>query len=180
LTPLPIKLTNFSVKPTGFLTTLAQWTTQSETDNDYFKIEKSTNGIDWEIVTKIDGAGNSSTTINYEIYDNRCQLSTSYYRLKQVDFNGDYTYSDIKTINFDDLIGISVYPNPSSNKITVSAHGLNIEDCNLYNNYGQNISSSITINELENNQISITTSYLPDGVYLVKVKSFTKKIIISH
>jgi len=180
LTPLPIKLTNFSVKPTGFLTTLAQWTTQSETDNDYFKIEKSTNGIDWEIVTKIDGAGNSSTTINYEIYDNRCQLGTSYYRLKQVDFNGDYTYSDIKTINFDDLIGISVYPNPSSNKITVSAHGLNIEDCNLYNNYGQNISSSITINELENNQISITTSYLPDGVYLVKVKSFTKKIIISH
>jgi len=180
LTPLPIKLTNFSVKPTGFLTAIAEWTTQSETDNDYFVIEKSTNGLDWEIVTKVRGAGNSSSPINYDIYDNRCYFGVSYYRLKQVDFNGDFTYSAINTLNFDDIIGISVYPNPSSNKITVSAHGVNIDDCNLYNTYGQNISSSIIINELGSNQISITTSHLPNGVYLIKVKSFTKKILISH
>jgi hypothetical protein len=80
-----------------------EWQTASEVNNDFFTIEKSLNGTDWEIVKKVDGAGNSGKLLNYSAYDYSPYAGVSYYRLKQTDYDGGYTISGI--ISIDNLKG---------------------------------------------------------------------------
>lgn len=76
------------------------WKTTSEINNDFFTIERSDNGINWEFVNNVDGSGNSNTIKEYETKDYKFkENSTNYYRLRQTDYNGDYKYSNIISIN---------------------------------------------------------------------------------
>src|SRR5690606_2901845 len=94
---LPIVLGNFEGKATGFGNMLI-WTTLSEKDNSYFEIEKSSNGVDFYFLDRIEGKSNSSVKINYTYLD-KAENSVAYYRLKQVDHNGNFTYSDVIEIS---------------------------------------------------------------------------------
>ena len=88
------------------------WVTKTEIDNDYFTVERSQDGSSWTEILEVDGAGNSSYEIEYFQVDRDPFFGNSYYRLKQTDFNGDYTYSPIVNIyqgGEDELI---LYPNP--------------------------------------------------------------------
>jgi hypothetical protein len=114
--PLPISLINFDVKPILENVELT-WTTASETNNDFFTIERSKDGINFKAFGEIDGAGNSNTILNYKLMDYAPYEGLSYYRLKQTDFDGKFEYSDIKSVNFAKPLegqNWSVYPNPSS------------------------------------------------------------------
>jgi hypothetical protein len=97
--PLPIELLNFTAEPVENEVQLA-WTTASETNNSFFTVERSTDGVHFEEVVKQDGAGNSNGIRNYDAVDANPYLGVSYYRLKQTDFNGDFTYSDMVPVNF--------------------------------------------------------------------------------
>jgi hypothetical protein len=97
--PLPIELLNFTAEPVENEVQLA-WTTASETNNSYFTVERSVNGVHFEEVVKQAGAGNSNGIRNYDAVDANPYLGVSYYRLKQTDFNGDFTYSDMVPVNF--------------------------------------------------------------------------------
>jgi hypothetical protein len=97
--PLPIELLNFTAEPVENEVQLA-WTTASETNNSFFTVERSTDGIHFEDVVKQEGAGNSNGIRNYDALDANPYLGVSYYRLKQTDFNGDFTYSDMVPVNF--------------------------------------------------------------------------------
>jgi len=92
-----------------------KWTTASQINNDYFTIEKTRDGINFEIVEKVSGAGNSSSTMYYTGKDSHPYEGQSYYRLKQTDYNGACTYSDLVAVKFksNDEFTFSVYPNPS-------------------------------------------------------------------
>lgn len=87
------------------------WQTKSELNNAFFTIERSQNGLNWEVVNVVQGAGNSSVTLDYYSVDHRPIDGTSYYRLKQTDFNGDFSYSPIVVVNADGF-HVSLYPNP--------------------------------------------------------------------
>ena len=76
------------------------WTTASETNNDYFTIQKSKDAQIFEDVFVVDGAGNSSTIINYFDIDKSPYTGISYYRLKQTDFDGHVSYSNIVPIEY--------------------------------------------------------------------------------
>lgn len=92
---LPIELLTFSGEMDGASRHVnLYWTTKSETDNDYFTIERSIDGTTWEELIQIPGAGNSSITLDYTALDQNPYLGYNYYRLKQTDYNGVYTYSD--------------------------------------------------------------------------------------
>lgn len=120
---LPIELISFSASPDNNIVYL-DWETASETDNDYFTIERSSNGQDWIAITEVDGAGNSSASIEYHEQDRSPLWGVSYYRLKQTDFNGDFTYSDPVVVDLDgNMTGesLTVFPNPvtQGNDLTV-------------------------------------------------------------
>ena len=110
--PLPVKLVSFkAVKENGSVKIV--WQTVEETNNDYFAIERSIDGINYETIMTVSGNRNSTSIINYIQYDNDPLAGISYYRLKQVDLDGTFTYSKIAVINFENTVDWNIYPNPS-------------------------------------------------------------------
>lgn len=94
---LPIKLASFTAKANGSQVDL-KWSTISEENNDFFTIERSSDGMVFEPVLKKKGAGTSSDLISYSAVDPKPLKGTSYYRLKQTDFDGTSTYSEMETV----------------------------------------------------------------------------------
>lgn len=92
--PLPIELVRFvGVCQEGSIE--LKWTTWTETNNDFFTLERSNNGTDFEVVDVIGGAGNSNEPITYTVVDPMPYGGTSYYRLKDTDYDGKSNYSDV-------------------------------------------------------------------------------------
>lgn len=119
LSPLPIELLDFSAILNNKKVDLT-WTTMSETNNSHFEIERSKDGIEFEKITSVKGANNSSSIINYLEIDYNPLPGISYYRLKQVDYLGSFSYSKIATVkNQPSNETINIYPNPSSGKMNI-------------------------------------------------------------
>lgn len=154
------------------------WQTTTETNNDYFIIERSKNGNTWENVDRIDGAKNSTQVSNYHFDDKTPYLGTSYYRLKQMDIDGKYTYSEIKTVNVDliDHDEIHVNPNPTTGSFTIKGDQINIADIEIFDINGKDVTEHVKIQKTEND-IHVDLESLNDGVYILKVKdTFSVKI----
>ncbi|MFC2175615.1 T9SS type A sorting domain-containing protein [Bacteroidota bacterium] len=92
--PLPIELARFISECLGGSTKIT-WTTWTESNNDHFTVERSKNGIEFEVVDVVNGAGNSNEPINYSIIDDMPYGGTSYYRIKTTDYDGTDEYSEI-------------------------------------------------------------------------------------
>jgi hypothetical protein len=105
---LPIELLYFKGIP-GERENHLTWSTASENNNDYFNIEKSSDDEIWEIIDKQKGAGNSSTQLYYSFSDNNVEKIINYYRLKQTDYDGNFKYSDIISIDNRDNDSKEIY-----------------------------------------------------------------------
>ena len=117
--PLPIELLYFKASQNQTTVDL-NWETITETNNDYFTIEKSKDGINFEKVTNVKGAGNSITKRTYYEIDNIPYNGISYYRLKQTDFNGSGKYYPLQVVNFIPLKKTLIYPNPNINSTSIN------------------------------------------------------------
>ncbi|MEZ5026083.1 MAG: T9SS type A sorting domain-containing protein [Chitinophagales bacterium] len=117
---LPIELTIFNAVKSGDKAHL-YWTTASEWNNDYFEIQKSSDGIHFEKIGTVDGAGNSNQPLHYNFYDSTLVVGLNYYRLKQVDFDGTFAYSKIASIDVASIVqnSLTLYPNPATTQITL-------------------------------------------------------------
>ena len=115
---MPIVLSSYMISVCGDLLTLS-WVTESETNNDYFTIEQSFDGVSFHEVAQIAGAGTSSTSNFYEYSMPAAFSGLMYFRLKQTDYNGDYSYSDVQTIFVDNGEYIRLYPTIATDFITI-------------------------------------------------------------
>jgi len=185
--PLPIELLSFTATPNGNKVDL-KWTTASERNNDYFTIEKTKDGQSFEFVAMIDGAGNSNSILNYTSVDYYPYQGTSYYRLKQTDFNGKHSYSNLVAVDFKNNagIGINVYPNPNSgNDIHLQLMGMANEEvliC-ITDVAGKLLySTMVNISSNEMNHSLILENKLAAGIYFISATSNTsawsKKMIV--
>ncbi len=181
---LPIELLSFNAFLVG-KTVKTEWTTQTEINNNYFTIEKSKEGTIWEVVGIVDGAGNSTSVLNYSKVDVNPYKGTSYYRLKQTDYDGHSSYSGMKAIEFSDDSNLSfdIVPNPAGedggfslnfNHISDADYTIVIMDLTGKMVYSKNI--QITDTKVEVNEL------LAKGMYVLQLRnadySFTKKLII--
>lgn len=107
---LPVKFSSFFATKNGQNVNL-NWSTEIESDNSHFNVEKSVDGSNWKSIAMVMGNGNSSTTKSYSYTDKNVQPSVVYYRLSQVDVNGNATYTSVKVIR----------SNEESNSTTVYA-----------------------------------------------------------
>ena len=111
--PLPIELLYFNaVLNKTDRTVELNWSTASESNNDFFTIERSSNGTDWLEIKEDDGAGNSIEQINYADVDERPLFGPSFYRLKQTNFDGTSVYSPVVEVYQSGGADVVVYPNP--------------------------------------------------------------------
>ncbi|MCU0433372.1 MAG: hypothetical protein MUC87_07970 [Bacteroidia bacterium] len=114
-TPLPIELLFFRGTNEGDHNVL-RWATASEEGNDYFTLERSTDGMNFVEIGRVDGAGNSTQLLNYLFVDNYPATGENYYRLKQTDFNGAYSYSQIELVYYypGSVYIDNLHPNPTN------------------------------------------------------------------
>ncbi|MDP2387343.1 MAG: T9SS type A sorting domain-containing protein [Bacteroidota bacterium] len=118
---LPIELISFKGNCEGN-NILLSWTTATETNNNFFTIEKSGDAINWETVGTISGAGSSTVYRNYSYLDDKMEWNSDvvYYRLKQTDFNGKFEYfPPIGIANCSEELKVLVYPNPVSDQLHI-------------------------------------------------------------
>ena len=174
---LPIKLLNFNPDLIDDGHVKLSWQTASETNNDYFTIERSINGVEWETVTRINGAGNSSILLNYSTIDNNPYHGVSYYRLKQTDFDGEIEYSKIKSVNLQNQISeVSIYPNPVNTELTIEGNSAELEGIVIYNMSGQNVTARTQQTRINETRMAIDLSQLAVGIYYIKTKTDVYKV----
>ncbi len=128
-TSLPIELISFYAKNSEGQVR-CEWTTATETNNDYFTIERSANGIKYDSILYKDGAGNSSSTLYYTSVDDAPLKGDSYYRLKQTNFDGKFSCSDPVHVYLkeNNASRYKIFPNPSEGNLILI--GKNGEDLN--------------------------------------------------
>jgi hypothetical protein len=164
------------------------WATASETSNDYFTVERSTDGINFETIAIVDGAGNSSEILNYSAVDNAALDGIAYYRLKQTDYDGQFDYSNSVAVKFEnrnDFI-FNIYPNPNNGQ----KFNLHIPKNNaevliaVYDMLGKKIYSKVIITSINGNDVYTINLFrkLNHGVYLITVtssnKTYNKRLIV--
>ncbi len=181
MSALPVKLKIFSASCLGSRRVL-KWSTASETNNQYFVIETSTDEVNWKRVTQIAGAGNSAIVKQYSYTDANAITGNVFYRLLQVDFDGKSTYSDIiKTTNCQEIAqSIKLYPNPASGSVSIQYEGdwKAVQSITIFNFLGTRTYYADGFPAV----INLTDQ--PNGIYFVQVKlerkTITQKLLLKH
>jgi hypothetical protein len=179
ITFLPVELLTFDAECSNNKAILS-WSTASETNNDFYLVERSTNALHWEEIGNIAGSNNSYTLTNYTFADNAPLNNVSYYRLKQTDFNGNYTNTNIIALENCRLnpFKYSIFPNPANEYVNVllNSHLIEFNSITIYSSLGVKIYFS------EKYQSIIDLNNVADGIYFfhlsMKTGDFIEKIIV--
>ena len=140
-------------------------------------MQKSNNSKDWQDIATVKGSGNSSTTKTYNAIDNNPFNGINYYRIKQTDNNGSYTFSQIKQVTINDKQQpINIYPNPATDIITINC--TNAKHLSIVDYLGRVVYTNIDNNI---NRLSLNINHFAKGVYVVVIETandvITKKIV---
>ncbi|MGB0888373.1 MAG: T9SS type A sorting domain-containing protein, partial [Vicingaceae bacterium] len=166
---LPITLTSFKGESIHN-TSLLEWSTSTEVNNDYFTLERSLDATYFTEIGTVNGAGNSNYQLNYTFIDELPNTGINYYRLKQTDFNGDYSYSNTIALN-NELNNAKIYTSNKQLKINLD-NEISLGSIELIDVLGRTIySDKLTKNKTINIENFIA------GIYMVKIKTPTNTII---
>ena len=167
---LPIKLINFTATRQNNQTQLT-FSTATEENNAFFAIERSSNGIDFREIGKVNGAGTTTSIQNYSFTDETPMSGINYYRLKQVDFDGQFTYSPVATVVFDNKAGIRLAPTPVQDQLRVELDEMFLEDANwqMYDFAGRLVKTGVL--SAENTVFNVEVGNLTPGNYVIRVVS---------
>lgn len=166
LTPLPVQLLSFDAEKQG-TTTLLTWKTTKEIKNLGFDLERSVDGINWQKIGFVasNATNSSSSLLNYSYEDHFPLISINYYRLKQLDLDGGFNYSNIRSVIFNKESNIRLYPNPSENEVFIDGLFGN-ETLSIYDAAGQKAISDFAISE---SLVRIPLDKLIPGIYFIRV-----------
>lgn len=165
---LPITLLSFDATLQGNSAVQLDWTTATQLNTDYFEIERSSDAIHWEVVHREKGAGTSNEVLDYQAWDAEPLYGVSYYRLKDVDFDGSFSYSDIRYISLNS-VSKSIYPNPANDFLFIPRNEPAQQEVIISNLVGQ-----VLIRQSfqdEESKMTVDVSVLPIGVYFVSILS---------
>ncbi|MBS1651871.1 MAG: T9SS type A sorting domain-containing protein [Bacteroidetes bacterium] len=168
--PLPITLLSFSASPLNSQVNVT-WQTATERNNAYFAVERSTDAVNFTQVATVNayGNGNAQYEQSYSTIDVQPLKGISYYRLKQFDKTGNFTYSNIQAVNFSSDLKISLYPNPSTGILNIQAN-------EMYNNaivrvFSSNGSEVLPATKLSSFNGKLDLSNFEPGIFQVIVEN---------
>lgn len=172
VTPLPVEFVNFSARSNDEDVTL-NWKTATELNNDYFEVQRFVDSEQPSLLAKVQGHGTTNEMHQYEYQDVWPINGVAYYRLKQVDFDGKYEYSNIVRVNYDGARSIKLYPNPGDGGTLKLALGMDEGPLfiSILDPTGRLVSTSST-NTLSDNSLEIRFDpSLTSGMYFIQIKS---------
>ncbi|MCE7044534.1 Ig-like domain-containing protein [Dyadobacter sp. CY312] len=166
--PLPVTLISFDAKREGSTVNL-KWATTSEQNSKGFEIQRSADARNWKdlgfVAVKSEN-GNSTNTINYGFTDNAPLTGTSYYRLKMVDLDGSFGYSNIRSVDMEGgMAEVTLFPNPASSQLLLKDLNTSLAvSVTVINAAGVEVYTSTS------NFQSVDVSRMPEGLYVLVVK----------
>lgn len=174
--PLPIGLLYFNGLNEHSYNSFS-WSTATEINNDYFTLEKTTDVVNFITIAKTNGAGNSNNILYYSIIDYHPTEGLSYYRLKQTDFDGKYTYSKLVMIDVPSQLteDFNIYPNPFSTSATIVTKDIsqfNKVELRIYNVFGEAVMTASITKQVT----TLDTSNLSRGIYSYQLTGNNKII----
>lgn len=173
LTPLPVELTSFSGQLTENGVEL-NWETGAEINNSHFNVQVSYDGVNWETIGVVQGAGNSTVNLNYFFLDNQEGTGVQYYRLEQVDFDGTNAFSNVIHVSFseEDMPKAFIAFQNSERKVEVQAKFSGMGEAYLMDTRGRIVDTKTFISTSKSGtQFEFDSTNLSEGVYFVKIKS---------
>lgn len=174
LSPLPITLSSFAaICDDSGDEVKVQWTTSSESNTSHFNVERSTDGTNWEVLGTTTAAGNSMNSLTYEMSDSDVRAyDVIYYRLKQVDLNGQSkAFGPVSAQCISDDNGFVIFPNPAGNNVTILMNGEFIEENTYFSFWDVNgmVVKTVNYSKESGKLISVDLNDLEPGVYFVQM-----------
>lgn len=194
-TQLPIELYTFQVEIKNQNSSLLKWKTLSEINSSHFEIFRNSIGDKWEYISKVPSnntlKGETYSFIDKNVY-NDIGKQTYYYRLKMVDLDGGFKYSNIEAVDFDSKFNfkkLEVFPNPTNNKVFFKLTGLekgSVLDVSIYDNVGKLVfNKNIQYKTLKNLLLDKSEVNIKSGVYNVAISDnegnkYYKKLVLTR
>ncbi|MEL6866131.1 MAG: T9SS type A sorting domain-containing protein, partial [Bacteroidota bacterium] len=179
---LPVVLIRFTAELANQNEVLLQWATASEDNNQFFILERSTDGMRFEAIGSVVGNGTTSEFNSYSYLDESPFFGRNYYRLKQVDFDGRYDYSTVRSvvIEGEDLAAAIVYPNPAKDFTNVRVVSPFETDAQIevVNAMGQIVSQSVLAQGSNSQQVDM--SFLQPGYYFIVIRYEDHKSVVQR
>lgn len=179
--PLAIDLLYFNAEwqDNNFNTVKLSWATGLEIDSDYFTVERTKDGRKWEEIATIPASGFSSSRLIYSTVDDSQLTGISFYRLKQTDFNGNFHYSQMRSVNKNEFESsdMAISPNPATNYLTVIGNEDELASIKMYNASGLDVTAKIKISGSDKLNRQIDISSLESGMYILRTKTTVNKVI---
>lgn len=172
---LPITLLSFDAEKLAGKYSRLVWKTATETNHHHFEIERGNDGINFTRIATVAGAGNSSSAKNYTLVDSLPAIGFNYYRLKQFDADGRFSYSPARLVRFDEAAGkaVHIYPNPAKDWITIDLSGSTVAENSIINIIAMNgtVVGHIKVPAGSNHLVRFNAAKLPRAMYTVHVVS---------
>lgn len=174
-----VVLVSFSAHVSADNTVDLFWSTSREFLNDFFTVERSIDGISWEVLAQVASQGNSNQVSDYELNDPLPYSGISYYRMKQTFLNGEFQYFFpvsvfLEASSLDELV---VFPNPAQELIRVYGPEAEIEALKLFDSSGSEITMVVVSEFSTSNQLAVNIANLSQGVYHFRGPSMSKRFI---
>lgn len=176
---LPVELSYFRGENLGKINVLS-WETSSEQNNAYFVVERSSDAQQFSAIGQVEGNGNSSQIQNYSLTDASPFIGTNYYRLKQIDTDGNFTYSQVIALEVKATENqVNIFPNPTNDKITITfvnerSAKIQIKIYDVLGHLVRNINQSCN----KGHQLfSLSLNDLPEGAYIIQLSDESENII---
>ena len=179
--PLPLDLWYFDAEHNAATGNVdLSWATVSETNSEFFTVEKSRGGKDFEFVATVPGAGTSKQSVNYSAVDEYPYMGLSYYRLKRTEFDDECKYSQLVPVTIMENLQFSVWPNPAKDKLEITFGNAskgtilpmspeNSAEINIYDSNGRVVYSKVFDGTFY--KFSIEISMFDQGMYIVTLNA---------
>lgn len=170
---LPIKLSSFNVTSKNNDALLGWSVENQDATSSHFEIERSTNGTDFNSIGTVNANAESKATYSYS--DKNVNLSgTVYYRLKMVDKDGQFVYSDVRSVQFQNAgFAVTVYPNPVQNitKLNITLTQAQVIKVSINDALGSRIKQMEIAGQQGMNEKAIDLSTVPKGSYMIRIQA---------
>ena len=186
LGPLPVELLSFTAERKAD-DVLLKWATASEINNSHFLVERSFDGSQFVPIGSIKGAGNTTEITNYQYLDKQARRGLNYYRLKQIDFDGAFEYSEVVSVNLSNKEpSILLFPNPTINAVNIQLPEVFTDQpvtIRVFNVVGQQLLEVPIASANSELQRFDVQQYVP-GTYLLVAQNdqfyFTKRFLVNE
>ena len=168
---LPVELLSFEAKRTGKVVTTA-WATVTEKNSDYFTLERSANGSAFTAIGKVKGVRTSMTRLNYTFVDNAPLATMAYYRLRQTDADGTFSFSPVVTVKGAESAAQAVaVPNPSTGQFEIWTPAADVLATEVTTVVGAHVAAQAAA--IPNGHLALDLSAQPAGLYFLRLHTAT-------